>query len=499
MLSQPPAATQQSPLPLSHIAILTSLIALSAAVRFGVADHSLWFDEQASAFYSDQPLARLWSDWMLRETNPPLYYSSLRGWRWIFGSSDFAIRSMSVVCSLVALLAVYELTAKTFSRFAGLTAAALAAASAQHLYYAEQARAYIFELCALTIAINALVTLTAGHENRRKLARAGAIYAIAATTAIYLHTTAILFPIIALIAVFAADPNRIIARPLCLTPLVLANSVVFIVASWEIRQAILQLLHSSDNISAIGLVGPIDIARQSIRTLFLAGSGKLMSALLAGLMVAMTLIFVIKDRYRYETRLLVSLGATAFIFFAIIGMVAPVFVPRTIFWISLVPTILTAAAIADIKLVVVRRAVLGVLLALLSIDATQLMGSLEQEDWNTPVVRIVRYPEAVLLVQGEAMAVLADHVCRRKLKKSDCPYQVIAITDPTDRYDTWATNLFDGTIIATKALRTIPQGVPLFMFRKNFGHDLPRLLHSHGFGTGVPVNGPPLLEPLMRR
>ena len=55
------------------LAALTAAVLVAAMVRLAFSDYSLWFDELASVFFASQPTERLWSAWMLRETNPPLF------------------------------------------------------------------------------------------------------------------------------------------------------------------------------------------------------------------------------------------------------------------------------------------------------------------------------------------------------------------------------------------------------------------------------------------
>lgn len=94
------------------------------------------------------------------------------------------------------------------------------------------------------------------------------------------------------------------------------------------------------------------------------------------------------------------------------------------------------------------------------------------------------------------MAVLSDEVCRRRLRRSTCPYAVISLIDPQDRYDTWARGSFTGPQVPVAALPDYAAGRTVFLFRKAIYHNVPDLLHRYGFGHGVTANGPPLLGPL---
>ena len=115
---------------------LAAIIALGALLRFwNLGEPSLWADEIASVSFGRAPADLLWSDWMVYETNPPLYYSLLNGWMDVFGEGEFAVRAMSVVFGLAAIAAVFMFTRALHSTFAGLCTAVFCALSAEQLGY----------------------------------------------------------------------------------------------------------------------------------------------------------------------------------------------------------------------------------------------------------------------------------------------------------------------------------------------------------------------------
>ncbi|MDB5713819.1 MAG: hypothetical protein JWO15_1216 [Sphingomonadales bacterium] len=471
------------------------ILAVAALLRFASANHSLQFDEHASVYFSDQSYARLWSDWMLRETNPPLYYSVLRAWRAVAGSSDWAIRVPTIVASLFAIVLLFTLTRRVYGTTAAIIAAGLAGISGLHLYFAEIARGYIFVLCAVLVAVGALLKISSPESDPSSRRRALLLYTIAATAAIYLHTTMILFPIFAFIALIAADPARYRSHPRQLLPFIIANIAVYVLSAWAIRIAALQLIYGRDNISAIGLVGPVGIAGYSFKTLFLSIGTEWLPSILAPLLAFMVIRFAMTDRHRVETRLLAGMAGISLLALAFIGMVVPIFVPRTIFWISGIISILLAGALAAIPSVRLRWTVLAIVVVALAIDMVRLRQTIEDEDWNTPVQIMSHHPGALLLVQGEAMALLADQTCRRKLS-TPCPYIVVAATVERDPYDSWALGLYDGPKVPVQDLPRYAAGRTVFLFRKQAFHNLPIMLHERGLGGGVPDNGPLLIGPL---
>ena len=137
---------------------LCGIVLLAAAVRFyGLGSQSLWADEMASIEIARQPLSTLWSDWMVRETNPPLYYSMLHLWMLALGSGAAAVRSLSAIASVAAIPLIYWIGRKIASKRAGLIAALLAALWCHQIYYGQEARGYVFGVLGALIAVAGLV------------------------------------------------------------------------------------------------------------------------------------------------------------------------------------------------------------------------------------------------------------------------------------------------------------------------------------------------------
>jgi len=116
--------------------------------------------------------------------HPPLYYVLARLWVYLFGDSAVAIRSLSVVLSLLALVCLYWLCQELFtSACAAWMAVALVAISPFHILYAQEARQY--SLWMLTVVLSSAALLRA---LRRRTWRAWGIYATTVAMGLYAHT-----------------------------------------------------------------------------------------------------------------------------------------------------------------------------------------------------------------------------------------------------------------------------------------------------------------------
>jgi hypothetical protein len=168
--------------------VLLLILATAATLRFFDIDaHGLWQDEfyslaSSAGRYPDlAPLsfnevmvdvpaptalntARPWLDiWrQLRDptsTHPPLYILVLRGWREAFGAGDAVGRALSAVCSVAALLLLYDTAWRLYGSVSALWSAALMAVAWPQVHYAQDLRPYAFLLALGMAALNLLVRI----------------------------------------------------------------------------------------------------------------------------------------------------------------------------------------------------------------------------------------------------------------------------------------------------------------------------------------------------
>ncbi len=143
----------------SAFAIL--LIAVGLRIP-SLATRSLWLDEAYSAWFSARPLQELWTKVPQYETHPPLYYTLLKGWRGMFGASEDALRSLSVLVSVLTVL-LLSISGRLLrvgrdGEVVSLLAGLFLAANAGSIKYAQEARPYALE----TLAVTATLLAAAG-------------------------------------------------------------------------------------------------------------------------------------------------------------------------------------------------------------------------------------------------------------------------------------------------------------------------------------------------
>lgn len=153
------AAAIERDVPLARFWTLAWLVAgLALLLRLPtLAGRSLWLDETYSAWFAAVPLRELWTSVPLYETHPPFYYTLLKGWTALFGPHEAAMRSLSVLASVLTVLAIPACArwARLGARAerVALLAALFLAVNAASIQYAQQARPYAIQALAGSLAV----------------------------------------------------------------------------------------------------------------------------------------------------------------------------------------------------------------------------------------------------------------------------------------------------------------------------------------------------------
>src|SRR5262249_46693842 len=135
--------------------------------------------------------------------NPPLYNLAIRPCLGLFGTSESATRSLSVVASAATAAALFLSCRRFYGIEAALYASLLFAASEPQLYYAREARSY---------AMVGLLSLLSFHpflaEMARPAWRTALTLGVVNAAAAYTHYTAILALLAQLAAAAFLLPSR---------------------------------------------------------------------------------------------------------------------------------------------------------------------------------------------------------------------------------------------------------------------------------------------------
>lgn len=110
----------------------------------------IWLDEAYSLFYSSQSIGWLIEHGAGLINHPPVYFLTLKAWRWLFGSGQVSLESLSVVVSLLAIVLFYALARCSFTHWTAFGLSALFALHPFFLYYSVELRMYALAVAGLT-------------------------------------------------------------------------------------------------------------------------------------------------------------------------------------------------------------------------------------------------------------------------------------------------------------------------------------------------------------
>src|ERR687885_740926 len=173
-------------------AALALIVLVSVLLRIQELGIGFWIDEGISVGIADRPLARI--PGVLREDgSPPLYYVLLHGWIAVFGTSEAAVRAMSLLFATLTVVAAWWAGRVLFGSRAGWMAAILAATNPFLTTYAQEARMYALMALLGVLACGCLgrVLASGATARARRPWAIGAAVLLAAM--LYTHNWALFF------------------------------------------------------------------------------------------------------------------------------------------------------------------------------------------------------------------------------------------------------------------------------------------------------------------
>jgi mannosyltransferase len=145
-----------------HLPLLAIFLLAFALRIYNLEGQSMWSDEGLSLYRLRQPVPELLQNIIVvdgvatRDTNPPLYFLLLHGWRALAGETVFALRYGGALLALLAVPFIYRLGAAWGPRAAGLAAASLLAVSPFHVWQSQVLRNYGLLITLNLLAVYAL-------------------------------------------------------------------------------------------------------------------------------------------------------------------------------------------------------------------------------------------------------------------------------------------------------------------------------------------------------
>jgi 4-amino-4-deoxy-L-arabinose transferase-like glycosyltransferase len=181
--------TGRSKLVVAGLVLLITLLGLGLRL-YRLDAQSLWYDEGFSVYLARMGLGEITAN-TAADIQPPLYYYLLHGWIQLFGDTELALRSLSVLFGVLTIPLMYAMALRLFSsRLAGLLAALLIAVSPLHVWYGQEARMYTL-LTFLCLLSSFLLLLAIDAKKTRNVLILWAAYTLVNVAALYTHYFAI--------------------------------------------------------------------------------------------------------------------------------------------------------------------------------------------------------------------------------------------------------------------------------------------------------------------
>lgn len=119
------------------------ILILAAVLRLILINQSLWLDEaiQVLAVENNGYLSLI-TQYSLGDFHPPLYHLILKFWTGIFGISEVATRSLSVLVGVATVFVIFLIGKEIKNEKFGLIAGLFLATAPLHIYYSQEARMY---------------------------------------------------------------------------------------------------------------------------------------------------------------------------------------------------------------------------------------------------------------------------------------------------------------------------------------------------------------------
>jgi mannosyltransferase len=311
------------------IVALTVLAFALGSYRLGT--KSMWLDEAVSADHARLGLHGLWTVVSHTDPNMGLYYVLLHFWVRVFGYSEAAVRSMTVVLAGLAVPVMVLLGKRLFGRTCGLVAGLLLALSPFFVQYEQTARSYAVVVPLVLLSSYFFVTAL---EKPSRATLFG--YVLTSTLAIYTHYFAAYVLLVQLLTLLAVKRRGAFTR------------------EWLAAAVVVIVLCTPEAVFAhrAGTSGISWIHEPTLRALIhfpseLAGNTVLAAALIV--LACYSIVRAVTDRQGWQTGFITAwLVVPVVLNFTVSKLGHPLFV--TYYLIVVLPAFLLLAALGVVRL-----------------------------------------------------------------------------------------------------------------------------------------------------
>jgi mannosyltransferase len=149
------------------VIIITLIGGLLRVILLG--SKGMWLDETFSVWLANHSVGDM-LQWIVKiDQHPPLYYLLLHYWIALNGDTPYYARQLSVLFGAGTIPVIYLIGKRISGAVVGLAAAVLLALSPFNIYYAQETRMYTFLMFNAAVAIYALVRLLTDSRSVRPI------------------------------------------------------------------------------------------------------------------------------------------------------------------------------------------------------------------------------------------------------------------------------------------------------------------------------------------
>ncbi len=486
---------------------------------FQLGSKGMWLDETFSVWLSSQSIPDM-LQWIVKiDQHPPLYYLLFHYWVAHYGDTPYYVRLFSALFGTATIPVMYLIGKRISGVVVGLSAAVFLCFSTFNIFYAQEARMYTLLMFNAAVAIYALVRLLTDPRSVRPIGSqfreylhdwrtlgpverdpkrnfsymddpryrsrwkdwvyrhrwnpiqtietdlAWVVFIIFSAATLLTHNTAVFFSLAANIFVLGLMFFRKIKRSESL-PAFQAPSF----GNWMKAQAGTFLLWSPWAFAFIQQVRRVDqgfwlpkpdwyTVTQTLRALLNASAPTQISQVMTWVLCAVLCFGLVYYRKKLSIFLfLATLFAVPVLGELLVSIRRPVFIDRTLIWITIPMFLLLAAGIAQLRFRLLMPLMLGILATNYLFSTGDYYRFYQKEDWSSPAGYVANFVEKddLILFNSNMVRIPFDYY-----------------------FKTWA-NLYD--------LQVEKHGVPVDLFEsgilepKMTNEDIPGListLHGH--------------------
>ena len=189
---------------------------------------SFWVDEWVTRNLVSLPLLDMLRGVRETESTPPLYYVLGWGWAHIFGTSEFALRSLSALFGAAMVPVTYAAASALATRRVGLIAASFVAFNPLLVWYSTEARAY-----ALLLLLVATTLLFFARALAKPRAQPLLLWSLAGAAALTTHYFAVFVVAAEALALLFVRRSHRRAVALALVPIAAIGLALLPLGYWQ--------------------------------------------------------------------------------------------------------------------------------------------------------------------------------------------------------------------------------------------------------------------------